>query len=360
MSPKSGEKSMKAVVFEGRQSSSIIERPRPVCGRDEVLLRVAACGVCGGDARSYFLGDRFTGRSRIPGHEAVGIVDEIGADVTDYQEGERLALAADLHCGECAFCRRELYNLCDSLRILGKHIDGGFADYLLLTRDILEHGIIHGIPEGLTTLDATLSEPLCSVLASHDGLEVSAGETVVVLGCGPMGILHLEMLRSRGARVIPVDPVPARSERARVDFGAEECIDSSRQDPVERVRDLTGGPGADVVITAAPSPEAVVQALDLVRKGGRVGVFGGLPSDRAVVPLDVNRIHYGEIRLVGNFSYHPRYHRLALDLLEGGALPCDRLITTYGLEEAERALGDMKAGSVLKAVLLPNDGALLC
>lgn len=350
---------MDAVVFTGKEQLRIERMPLPVCGSDDALLRVAACGICGGDARSYFVGDQFTGQRRIPGHEVVGQIVEVGARVTKWKPGDRVALAADVHCGQCYYCRRGLFNLCDTLQILGKHLDGGMADYLLLSSDILAHGIIHRIPEGLSMLDAALSEPLCSVLASHDALRIEAGEAVVVLGCGPMGVLHYELLRVRQARPIMVDMSPERLRLVRQEFGATCTIQAEEEDVMTRVREMTENVGADVVITATPAPAAVAQSIHMVRRRGRIGLFGGLPSHQAEVPLNINRIHYAELRLIGNFSYHPNYHLRALEVLANGQVRCSKLITTYKLEDTGSALEDIKQGRVLKAVILPNGGALL-
>jgi L-iditol 2-dehydrogenase len=249
--------------------------------------------------------------------------------------------------------------MCEGLKTLGKHMGGAMADYFLLTEEILSLGVVNRVPEKLETLHAALSEPLCSVLASHDELGIEPGESVVILGCGPMGVLHLELLRRRGARVIPADTAPERAGRVRRDFGADLALDASRSDFVQLVRGLTDGLGSHVVITAAPSGAAVRAALQLVRKRGRIGVFGGLPGSQAEVTLDMNRVHYDELRILGNFSYHPRYHVRALELLAEGAVSCDKLITTYRLEDARQGLLDLKSGKVLKAVVLPNSGELV-
>lgn len=349
---------MTAVIFEGKEKMRIAERPIPACGAREVLLQIAACGICGGDARSYFSGDQFTSKERIPGHEPVGVVAEAGKDNTGWKPGQKIALAADVHCGQCFYCKRGIFNMCARLRILGKHLDGGLADYLLLTEDILERGILNPVPEGLSLLHAAVSEPLCSVLASHDELNIQAGETVAVIGSGPMGILHLELLRIRKATVIIIDTSMERLERAKRDFGAEFTVLAGRDEPVERVREITDGVGADVAIVAAPSAAAVQQALRLVRKRGRIGAFAGLPAAEAEVPIDINYLHYNEIRIAGNFSYHPGYHAKALALLVSGAVRCDRLVTRYPIQETERGLHDIRAGAVLKAVVVPNEGAL--
>jgi L-iditol 2-dehydrogenase len=343
---------VKAVLFEGKQQMRVAEIDRPRPGDGEALLQVAA--ICGGDARTYFLGDKYTGVQRIPGHEMAGVVAETGPGVKAFRPGDRVALAADIHCGHCFYCRRNLFNMCDGLRILGKHVDGGIAEYMLLTTEILEYGIVNPVPDSLSLLAAAISEPLCSVLASHDELGIQAGETVVVLGSGPMGLLHYELLQARQARVILVDLAPARLERARQDFGAELTINASSENTVEAVRQLTEGAGADVVIAAAPSAAAIAQAIHIVRKRGRVGLFGGLPAAQAEVPIDGNRVHYGEIRIIGNFSYHPKYHVDALRLLASGAVRCDKLITVYPIEETKTALHDIRDGNVFKAVIVPT------
>jgi L-iditol 2-dehydrogenase len=350
---------MKAVIFDGKEAMRVAELPRPVCGPREALLQVAACGICGGDARSFFTGDQYTGKNRITGHEAAGVICEVGAGVRQWKVGDRLALAADIHCGECWYCRRELFNMCVDLKILGKHVNGGLTDFMLLTEEILTHGIINRVPEGLSLLHAAISEPLCSVLASHEELEIKAGETVVVMGSGPMGILHLELLRARGARVAMVDISRGRLELARKDFDADFVIDGSTEDVKARVWEITGGIGADAVITAAPSPAAVAQSVHLARKRGRIGLFGGLPAAQAEVAIDINRVHYAEIRIIGNFSYHPRQHQRALELLSSGGIRVERLITKYPIEDAKQGLYDIRDGKVLKAVVIPNEGELL-
>lgn len=340
---------MKAVIFEGREQMRVDEVPTPEPGPREVLLKVAACGICGGDARSYFLSDAFTGQSRIPGHEPAGVIAAAGRDVLGWREGDRVALAADIHCGECWYCKHELFNMCDKLRILGKHVNGALAEYMLLSEDILRHGIVNLVPPKLGLVAAAVSEPLCSILASHDELRIKAGETVLIIGAGPMGVMHLVLLKARGANVWITDTSETRLGMARSRFGAQTL----------RHDEAPAYPGPDVVIAAAPSGTAVQRAIAVVRKRGRVGLFGGLPASQAEMPLDVNRIHYSELRIVGNFSYHPSYHKRALELLADGSIPFNELITRYKIEDTRQGLHDIRDGNVLKAVVVPDGGAKL-
>jgi L-iditol 2-dehydrogenase len=282
-------------------------------------------------------------------------VVETGPEASGWKPGDRIALAADIHCGECFYCRREWYNLCLGLRILGKQVDGALCEYMLLPAELLENGIVNRVPEDLSLLHAAVSEPMCSVLASHDELAIESGESVVVIGAGPMGILHYLLLCRRGAHVILIDQSRSRLELAQALFAAPAIVCTAEEDAEDAVYPRTHGVGADAVICTAPSSAAVRQSFDLARRRGRIGLFCGLPPDEACVNLDANRIHYYEQRAIGNFSYHPRYHRQALDLLDAGVVDCEALITTYPLEAAEQALQDIRAGRVLKAVITPGE-----
>ncbi len=347
---------MSAVVFTGRQTLDVRTLKKPECGRRDALMQVAACGLCGSDARRWFHGDHSSECARIPGHEPAGVLVEVGSEVHGWKPGDRIALAADIHCGHCFYCRLELPNLCEDHKILGHHVDGALCDYMLLPEQVMVNGIVNRVPDSLPLLHAATAEPICSVLAAHDELAIAAEETVLVIGCGPMGVLHAILARRRGARVIVVDISASRLSMARRSFSIEHAIDASQVDLVEAVSALTAGRGVDVVICAAPSAEPVRLAPQLARKRGRIGLFAGVPRTEALAPLDINRIHYAEQRLIGNFSYHPRYHRQALELLAGGAIDCDSLIRSYSLAETEAALYDIREGRVLKAVVTPRDG----
>lgn len=344
---------MRAAVLEDIEALNVVEVPTPTCPDDGLLLRVRACGVCGGDVRRYFFGPVTGTGSSIMGHEITGEVVEVGKNVKEFSRGDRLALAADIHCGKCYYCQRSLFNLCNDLKILGREVPGGFAEYVALPGEALERGIVNRLPADLSFVDGALSEPMCSVLAAQDTLGVGLGDTVVVLGGGPIGCLHVEIAHLRGARqVILVEPSPERAVKAKELFHVD--LVAAPQDAGQQVKEQTNGIGADVVIVAAPVPEASAQAVELVRKRGRIALFGGLPKQNSTVHLDGNRIHYNEISLVGTFSYHPRYHRLALALLSSGKVDAKKFITTYPLEDAEQAIFDARQGRVLKAVLVPS------
>jgi L-iditol 2-dehydrogenase len=289
----------------------------------------------------------------VPGHEIAGVVVEVGARVTRYRVGDRLAVAPDIHCGHCYYCRHEMYNLCDTLHFLGvtPGYPGGFAEQLLLTGEVLANGIVHPMPEGLSFLDAALAEPSSSVLATHNKAGTNLEDVVVVIGAGPTGCLHVVVSKARGARVIVSQRSAPRREMARR-FGPEAVVDPTSGDLGAVVRELTGGLGASIVICANPVAATQAQAVEIARKGGRVVLFGGLPKADPMTTLDSNLIHYGEIEVVGAFSYHPTMHQLALDLLARKVIPAELLVThTFSLDEVAEAFETAASGQGLKVVV---------
>lgn len=345
---------MEAAFLIGPRAFDIREIPDPVAPADGLVLRVKACGVCGSDLRRWREG-RVPEAGITPGHELAGEVIAVGREVTKYGVGDRLAIAPDIHCSHCYYCQRGLYNLCDELRFIGitPGYPGGFAEEMVLTGEILANGIIHRMPAELSFELGAMAEPLCSVLASHDKTQTGLNDTVVIIGAGPIGCLLVAVARARGA----VTMVSQRSEKRREmvkRFDPDVVLDPTNEDVVARVRELTNGLGADVVICANPVAATQTQAIEMVRKGGQVVLFGGLPKSNPMTTLDGNRIHYGEIKVVGAFSYHPTVHQLALDLLKRNLIPADRLIThTFPLEKIGEAFETADSGEGLKVMVKP-------
>jgi len=321
-------------------------------------MELAACGVCGSDLRRWKEGPPAGSGGVIPGHEASGRVTQIGANCSKYKVGDRIAIAPDIHCGTCYFCQREQYNLCDNLKLVGitPGYPGGFAEQMALDGNTLENGIVHKMPDGLSFRHAAVSEPACSVLATQNKAGIQAGNTVVVVGAGPTGCLHIAMAKACGARVLVAQRSKTRQELA-ARFGPERIVDVTRQDIVEEVLAFTGGLGADVVICANPVADTQREAVEYVRKGGKVMLFGGLPKADPITHLDGNKIHYGEVEVVGAFSYHPDIHRDILDRLAQGQLPADALITgEYSLPRIDEAYASAATGKALKVLITFGKG----
>jgi len=344
---------VKAAFLTAPRTLELRDTPDPVAPDDGLVLDVKACGICGSDLRRWKEGPPKGAAGMIPGHEAAGVVVETGKAQTCYAVGDHVAIAPDIHCGRCYYCQRGWYNLCDEIRFIGvtPGLPGALAQKLVLTGEILANGIVHRMPEGMSFAEGGLAEPSCSVLACHERAGTGRGAVVVVLGAGPIGCLHIIVAKARGASVVISEPSPIRRRLAER-CGPDAVVDPTAEDLRTRVWQMTSGVGADIVICANPIAETQTQAVQIVRKRGKVILFGGLPKANPMVTLDSNRIHYGEIEVVGSFSYHPTMHERALDLIHRKVIKADLLVThTFGLNDVGKAFETAAAGEALKVVV---------
>jgi L-iditol 2-dehydrogenase len=344
---------MKAAFLTSANTLELRDTPEPDVPDDGLAIEVKACGICGSDLRRWKEGPPTGTSGIIPGHEAAGVVVEVGPKCHSFAVGDRLAIAPDVHCGRCYYCKREMYNLCDDLRFVGitPGYPGGFAEQMSLTGEILTNGIVNKMPDGLSFEHAAVSEPCCSVLATHEKAGTDSGDTVVVIGAGPTGCLHVFVAKQRGARVVVTECSKERLQIVR-SFGPDLVVDASSNDTVSTVKGFTDGIGAGIVICANPVAQTQALAIEMVRKGGKVILFGGLPKADPMTALNGNLIHYGEIEVIGSFSYHPRFHRQALSLLAEGKLPASLLIThRFGLEQIDQAYRTAAGGEALKVMI---------
>lgn len=342
---------MKAALLTGVSTFELRDFPEPACPDDGLVLQIKACGVCGSDIRRWKEGAG--SKLVVAGHEIAGVVNEVGSAVKEYSIGDTLAVAPDIHCGNCYFCRKGMYNLCDNLRLIGitPGYPGGFSEKMVLTGEILTNGIVHKIPTGLRFEQAALAEPCSSVLAAHDKAVTNLEHTVLVLGGGPIGCLHIIVAQLRGARVILSEPNPVRRKIAER-FHPYKIIDPTLGNLNNQLLELTDQVGVDIVVCANPIASTQTHAIELVRKGGRVILFGGLPKANPLTSLDANRIHYGEITVVGSFSYHPMYHEMSLNVIARGLIPDEKLIThKFNLKEINKAFQTASSGEALKVII---------
>jgi L-iditol 2-dehydrogenase len=346
---------MKAAVLAGVGKLEIRELPDPVAPADGLVLSVEACGVCGSDLRRWREGPSPGDVPVVPGHEVAGVVVEVGSQVDGYAVGDHLAIAPDIHCGKCYYCRRGMVNLCDDIRMIGitPGYPGGFAERIALSHEILTNGIVHRMPDGMAFREGALAEPCSSVLASHKRAGTGLGDTVLVIGAGPIGCLHIVVSKARGARVVVSQRSPDRRHLAER-FHPDAVVDPLAEDVVARVGQLTEGRGADVAVCANAVAATQALAVECVRKAGRVILFGGLPRSSPMTSLNANRIHYGEIEVVGAFSYQATIHELALDVIADGLIPADLLIThTFPLDRIGEAFEIAASRGGLKVMVTP-------
>jgi len=344
---------MQAIVYDGVGNITLRDAPRPEVDDTSVVVKVHRCAICGTDVKAYNIGIASIKPPVILGHELVGTICEAGSMVKGYSIGDRVSLATTLPCGKCRMCEKELFNLCLDKEPVGTHLDGAFAEYLKIPARGIEHGNLVKVPEGLADSDACLCEPLGCVINSQNIAHVGFPDTVVVIGAGPLGILQAETAKARGCmKTILVQRSQKRYERAK-QFNIDHVICSERDNPVEAVREITGGAGADVVINAAPSREAVELAFKLVAKAGRVSLFASVPKDNPTLLIDVNRIHYEQIEVYGASDLKASHAVQALDLLESGQISTDRLIThTLPLKDFFHGIELINGREALKVVMM--------
>jgi L-iditol 2-dehydrogenase len=343
---------MKAAFLVAARQFELREMPEPLAPEGGLVLHVETCGVCGSDLRRWKEGPS-GGEPVVPGHEISGVVIAVGAHQTRFHVGEQLAVAPDIHCGRCHFCHRGRYNLCDNLKFLGitPGYSGGFAERIILTGEVLSNGVVHRIPNGLGFPEAALAEPCSSVLACHQRIGTALGHTVLVIGAGPIGCIHIAVAHARGARVILSEPAAVRRELAGR-FEPDWLVDPLADDLIAIVKEVTAGRGPDSVICANPVAATQTQAVEVVSKGGKVVLFGGLPKSNPLVTLDSNRIHYGEIEVLGSFSYHPSFHEMALQAIANQQIPAEKLIThRFSFDQVGQAFETAAGGNSLKVLV---------
>lgn len=346
---------MKAILVRAPMAFGLEEVPRPECPAGGLLLQVHACGLCGSDLRTLRSGHRKVVFPWIIGHEIGGVVAETGSRYEGrWRVGDRLSVAPLVYCGTCDFCQNGQYELCEGYREIAQAWPGGFAEYLAIPEEAIRRGTIQAAPEGLDLEQAAIAEPVSSCLHAQEEGRVGLGDTVVVIGTGPVGCIHIALARARGAKmVIAVDLSETRLAQA-ARFQPDHIVDARRGDLKDEIRKLTGGRGAEVIITANPAPEAQVQAVEIARKGGRILLFGGLPKTESCPRIDMNLVHYNALHLMGTTIFAPRHHRQALQLLADGRIDGNLLITHRGrLEDFPAIAAAALAGEVCKAVLHP-------
>jgi L-iditol 2-dehydrogenase len=338
---------MRAAVLEEIGKMVIKDVAQPACTNSTIVVKVAACAVCGTDVKAYHHGHRLIHPPRITGHEVSGTVVEAGDMVKDFVKGDRVAVAPAIPCGECEYCQKGMQDACDNLTAIGYHYDGGFAEYMSVPEVALRNGCVNKIPDNVSFEEAAIAEPLACCINGQELSAVNLGNVVVVVGAGPVGCFHVQLAKARGAKkVYLVDISRERLEMSKV-AAADVYIDASKESSIDRVMQLTGGRGADVVIVACSSGRAQEDALQMVAKRGNVNFFGGLPKDNPYIRFDSNLPHYREFSVVGTHGSSPRQNRVAIDMISTGRINAKALLThrlpiertLEGIEITEKAKG---------------------
>ncbi|MEM7312015.1 MAG: galactitol-1-phosphate 5-dehydrogenase [Planctomycetota bacterium] len=314
---------MKALLLSEYKKLDVVDFDKPTIGDKDVLVQVKACGICGSDIHGY---DGSSGR-RIPplvmGHEAAGIVAEIGADVTDFAVGDRVTFDSTVSCGDCFFCRAGRINLCDNRMVLGvscgeyrRH--GAFADFV----SVPQH-ICYRLPEDLPFEHAAMIEAVSVAVHAANRTPVSLGDTAVVVGSGMIGLLTIQAIRLAGcSQVIAVDLDTERLEKAKL-LGASIGLKADEVDVPETVRELTSGRGADVVLEVVGATATIETAVESARKGGSITLVGNLAPN---VEMPLQSIVTRELNVFGTCASSGEYPA-CIDLLASGTIRVDEMIT---------------------------------
>jgi L-iditol 2-dehydrogenase len=347
---------MRVVRFYAPQDVRVEDVPEPAAGPGGLLIRVRNCSVCGTDAKIWRSGHPNLSPPRVLGHEVAGEVVEVADGAGGWSVGDRVQVIAAIPDGTCHECRHGWQTVCPNQERIGYQHDGGFAELMRVPAKVLAVAGVNRIPEGMSFAEASVAEPLSCVINGQELAGVGDGQTVVVVGAGPVGCLHVRLARVRGAaRVLLIELNPRRLELAAGLVAPDEAIGAGATDTVEAVRALTEGRGADVVIVAAGSGKAQEDALRMAARRGTVSFFGGLPKDRPTIACDANIVHYREVGIVGANGSSPDHNRQALELIASGAVPVADLIThRLPLERTVEGIHTVAGGEAIKVTVEPS------
>jgi L-iditol 2-dehydrogenase len=345
---------MLAAVYHGPEDLRLEERPIPLIGDRELLLKVHAASICATDLRIFSGQHRKYGADtrRIPGHEVVGTIAEVGSGIHEFKAGQRVFIAPNIGCGRCPLCRRGVNNLCPDYDAFGITMDGGFAEYMRVTEAAVEQGNVIPLADSVDTAVAPLIEPFACVLHGQDRVSATKDDVVLIQGAGPIGLMHLLLARRNGAaRVIVTDQFPDRLRKAR-ELGADHVVNFTTEDVAKAVARASGGAGADVVLVATPAHKAMEEALSLAAPEGRINYFAGLAKDRPEIRFNANLVHYKELIVTGSTGCSTGDCRRAAEIVCSGAVDLSVLITgRYPLGEVQTAFQAARRGSSLKVVM---------
>lgn len=331
---------MKAQVFRGVNQLSYEDVPVPELGDDEVLVQVRVVGLCQSDIKKirYPLYEP----PRIFGHEMAGVIASVGSEVKGWQVGQRVVVLHHIPCMHCSYCLNDNFSMCDVYKRVTTTAGfapsgGGFADYVKVPGHIVRNGGLLIIPDNITFEQASFVEPTNCCLKAVKKAQVAPGQTVLVTGAGPIGLMFVMLVKYFGARAIATDLIPSRLERA-LSLGADAAFDARDPDLRDKIQTSTNGMGVDTSILAVPSEKAFFQALDSTRKGGKILFFAEFP-DEMEIPINPNILYRREIDLMGSYSSSYRVQALAADIVFNQRIDVNALVSDrYPLSELAAAV----------------------
>ncbi len=331
------------------------EIPIPTINREEILIKVEACAVCGSDLKAFKLGNPRLNPPIVMGHEFTGVIAETGKNTIGFNEGERIVMSTSISCGKCLYCRKGWTNLCVDLAPMGFRYDGGMAEYMVIPERAIKNGHLVKVPDTLKPEYAALAEPLSCAVNSVEQCEIEKGDTVLIMGAGPMGILNACAAKHAGAgKIIMTELNESRLKQAG-NFHIDILVHPGEEDLKTIVLEETKGYGADVVIVAAPAASPQEEALSLVRKRGSVCLFASLPAGQSDLTINSRLIHYNEIRVTGSSDSTTRHVKKAIGILSDPSSLSRNIVShIISLKEIKKAFEIMESGEALRVVLKPK------
>lgn len=348
---------MKALRFYAPEDVRLVDVPVPACGPREVKIKVRNCSTCGTDVKIKKNGHvNITGETTL-GHEVAGEVVEVGAEALGgFAVGDRVQCIAAVPCGECHECRKGWMEVCQNQTSVGYQYDGGFAEYMVVPEQVLKVDGLNRIPDNVGFDEASAAEPFACAINAQEQLGIEAGDFVVVFGAGPIGCMHVRIARGvhQVGTVVLVD---VNDERLRMSADAvhpDHVVNAADEDVVARVMELTGGRGADVVITATPAGITQEQAISMAARQGRISFFGGLPKNDPFIKADSNLIHYRQLHVHGANGSSPAHNKRALEYISSGQVPVKDLITRHvPLADVMSVFDIVARGEAIKVTVEP-------
>lgn len=348
---------MKAVVLHGPQNYpnnyEIMDIPKPVCGKDDIIIQMKAAALCGTDKR-IFTGSKTKGirPDSVVGHEICGLITEIGEDVTGFCLGEKVAIANVIPCGHCAACLSGRENACTERKAIGYEFDGGFEEYVRIPGVCIQSGNVVRLPEDVSFAAGALIEPLACCIRGLKNVGTGFNDTVLIIGAGPIGLMHLQLSQIAGAKKVYVSELDAAKRALALKLGASRVIDAANEDLTQIILEETGGMGVDRIIMAIGVNGLVNSILKLAKRGGTVCLFAGFPNGK-ISEIDPSIIHYNEINVNGSTAYRRKDYLEAADMVREKKIDLDAIVSnTFPLDEFRQALELHMAGTALKVVIV--------
>jgi len=348
---------MFAATYTQDEELRLEEVAIPNISDDEMLLRVMSSSICGTDLRTIQHGHHKLqhGQKIVLGHEFSGTIETMGSRVQNYHLGQRVAVAPNVGCGLCSQCIEGKANMCPNYEAFGISFDGGHAEFVKIPASVISQGNVMPLPDKVSFEEASLNEPLSCVINSISACRIFLGDTIVIFGAGPMGLLHLMLAKLSGAGVVIVcDIMDEKLERAQ-ELGADHIINPQRSDPKREILSLTQAQGADVVVTACPVHSVQEQAIEMAAPFGRICFFGGLPHKDPKITINSNLIHYRNLIVTGVTGGSNADYKRGLKLLVGKKINLMAVVSaTYPLSQAAEAFQTALTGKALKIILRPH------